>query len=61
PGTLQGTVDFSGIVLAKDNAALANAVRLALVSLMQDGSYQKILEGFGIGEDALTPADVPPS
>lgn len=60
PGTLEGTVDYSGIVLAKDNATLAKAVRLALIGMMQDGSYQKILDRFGVGDAAVTPADLPP-
>jgi polar amino acid transport system substrate-binding protein len=58
PGTLQGTRSLAGIVVAKNNDALAKALRLALLDMMHDGSYQKLLAGYGVSDAAITPAEV---
>ena len=44
----------SGIVIAKGNTALAEALRLALEAAVADGSYGKLLNEFGLAEAALT-------
>jgi polar amino acid transport system substrate-binding protein len=58
PGTLQGTRSLAGIVIAKDNNALAKALRLALLDMMHDGSYQKLLAEYGVADASLTPTDL---
>lgn len=58
PGTLEGTRSLAGIVVAKDNGQLADALRLALLDMMRDGSYQKLLAEYGVASAALNPADV---
>ena len=45
---------LSGIVMARGNARLHEALRLALESAVADGSYPKILAEFGVPEGALT-------
>jgi polar amino acid transport system substrate-binding protein len=57
-GTLPGTSDLSGIVIAKDNDQLAKAVRLALESAVEDGSYTQLLKKYHAEEGALTLAEV---
>ncbi|WP_345800495.1 ABC transporter substrate-binding protein [Microbacterium sp. AZCO] len=39
---------LNGIGVLKDNAALAEAIQAALQSLMDDGTYKKILAEFGV-------------
>ena len=41
--TLPGLLTFSGIVIAKGNDAMRDALRLALEAAIADGSYQKVL------------------
>ena len=53
-GTLPGMTTLSGIVMARGNARLHEALRLALESAVADGSYPKILAEFGVPEGALT-------
>jgi polar amino acid transport system substrate-binding protein len=57
-GTLEGTRDVSGIVVSKDNDKLAAAIRLALAGMIRDGSYQKLLDIYGVGSAALSEAEV---
>jgi polar amino acid transport system substrate-binding protein len=57
-GTLPETRDVSGIVISKDNDKLAQAIRLALVGMLKDGSYQKLLDHYGVGSAALSATDV---
>ncbi len=54
PALLSGHSTVSGIVVAKGDTAIATALRLALESAIADGSYQKILEKFGVPDGALT-------
>ncbi|QEW24050.1 ABC-transporter arginine-binding protein precursor (plasmid) [Paracoccaceae bacterium] len=62
-GILDGRSSISGIVVGKDDAALQNALTLALVSAINDGTYAKILDNFGVPEGILTVEQVetPPS
>ncbi len=53
-GMLPGLVTPSGIVVAKANKPLQDALRLALASAAEDGSYQKILADFSVPGGALT-------
>ena len=55
---LPETSDLAGIVIAKGNDQLATALRLALVSAIEDGSYAKILTQYGAEDGALTVAEV---
>ncbi len=52
-GTLPGDRTLSGIVVAKGNTALAEALRLALASAAADGSYGALLTEFGVPDGAL--------
>jgi polar amino acid transport system substrate-binding protein len=45
---------ISGIVIAKGNKPMQDAIRLALEAALQDGSYQRILNEFGVPDGALT-------
>ena len=57
-GTLPGERTLSGIVVAKTNAALANALRLALADAAADGSYGALLAEFGVPDGALSVAQI---
>ena len=52
--TLSGVNTVSGIVIAKGNAALREALRLALEDALADGSYAKVMADFGVPDSALT-------
>lgn len=56
--TVQGTRSLAGIVVAKDNTQLAAALRLALLAMMRDGEYQKLLAEYGVSGAALKPDEV---
>jgi len=58
PGSLPETRSLAGIVIAKENTQLANAVRRALLDTMRDGTYKKILSEYGVAGAALTPSEV---
>ncbi len=47
-----------GIGVAKDNAALRDALQKALNTLIADGSYRKILEKYGVEGGALKSATI---
>ena len=51
--TLPGLVSVSGIVVAKGNTAMRDALRLALEAAVADGSYQNILAEFQVPDEAL--------
>lgn len=53
-GSLPGRNLIAGIVVARGNDRLRDALRLALESAIADGSYGKILSDFGASEGALT-------
>ncbi|HEX5598865.1 MAG TPA: ABC transporter substrate-binding protein [Micromonosporaceae bacterium] len=50
-----------GYVIAKDQAAFAEAVRDAVKALIEDGTYQKILDKWQVGDGAITDPAVNPS
>jgi polar amino acid transport system substrate-binding protein len=50
-----------GIVVAKEDTELAEAVRAALQKLMDDGTMAAITEAWGNGEGALTTAEINPN
>lgn len=52
--TLPGLNTVSGIVIAKGNTALHEALPFALESALADGSYAKIMADFGVPDGALT-------
>jgi hypothetical protein len=41
-------------VIGKDNDKLATAIRLALIVMLRDGSYQKLLNDYGVGSAAVS-------
>jgi polar amino acid transport system substrate-binding protein len=47
-----------GIAVPKQPAALTTAIQKALQKLMDDGSYQKILDNWGLGDSAIKKAEV---
>ncbi|MGI4802279.1 MAG: transporter substrate-binding domain-containing protein [Janthinobacterium lividum] len=53
-GVLKDVSTVSGIVIAKGNAALAEALRLALEGAVADSSYGRLFDEFGLAEAALT-------
>lgn len=48
------TLGYQGIAFRKTDAALREAVMQALGGMMQDGSYQAILDKYGLGANALS-------
>ena len=57
-GTLKDRRSLAGIVVAKDNTQLANALRLVLLDMMHDGEYQKLLAEYGVADAGLRPSEV---
>lgn len=47
-----------GIAVAKDSKGLDKAVQAAVQSMMDDGSYMKILEKWGVEDGAVPEADI---
>jgi polar amino acid transport system substrate-binding protein len=50
-----------GIAVAKSDKALAEVIQKTLTKLIDDGSYKKILDGWGNGEGAITKSEVNPA
>ncbi|MDJ0321170.1 ABC transporter substrate-binding protein [Pseudarthrobacter sp. PS3-L1] len=50
-----------GIAIAKSDTAWADLIQKTLTKLMDDGSYTKILEGWGNAEGALDKSEVNPA
>jgi polar amino acid transport system substrate-binding protein len=50
-----------GIAVAKSDKALAEVIQKTLTKLMADGTYKKILDGWGNGEGAITKSEVNPA
>lgn len=48
----------AGISVPKGHTDVENAVMAALVAMMNDGSYQQILDKYNVGSGALQPSDV---
>jgi polar amino acid transport system substrate-binding protein len=58
PGTVPESDDRAGIVVDKDNNALAKALQTALQGMIDDGSYGKILEEWGVPDQAVETATI---
>lgn len=56
PGIISGVM--CGVVVNKDDTALANAIKAALAQLMQNGTYGKILAKYGMTAGALKEATI---
>ena len=50
-----------GIAVAKSDTALAELVQKTVAKLIEDGSYKKILEGWGNADGAITKSEVNPA
>lgn len=50
-----------GILVSKDDPTLTKAVQAAVQKLMDDGTWQKILEAWGIEDGALDKAEINPN
>jgi polar amino acid transport system substrate-binding protein len=50
-----------GIAVAKSDTAWADVIQKTVTKLMEDGSYKKILEGWGNAEGAITKSEVNPA
>ncbi|WP_158742889.1 transporter substrate-binding domain-containing protein [Acidisphaera sp. L21] len=57
-GKLEGSTIRAGIVVGLDNTALAAALRLALKSMQQDGSYTKLFEQYGVADSAFNATEL---
>jgi polar amino acid transport system substrate-binding protein len=57
-GPVPGASVDAGIALKKENKPLAQAIEAALKVVQADGTYQKILDKWGLGEAKATPAIV---
>jgi polar amino acid transport system substrate-binding protein len=57
-GVLPGMTTVSGIVVGKDNDAMHKALLLALEAAVSDGSYQAIMNAFGVPNGALTATQI---
>jgi polar amino acid transport system substrate-binding protein len=57
---LPGVYDtvFAGLVFPKDSTQLRDAVQAAMQALIDDGFYGKVLERYGISQNAIDSADV---
>ena len=58
-GGIRGSAP-QGIVLAKENADLVEATQKAMQHLIDDGTWDAILESWGAAEAALATADLNP-
>jgi polar amino acid transport system substrate-binding protein len=50
-----------GIAVAKSDTALADVIQKTVTKLIADGSYKKILEGWGNAEGAITKSEINPA
>ncbi|WP_427129535.1 ABC transporter substrate-binding protein [Pseudarthrobacter sp. S9] len=50
-----------GIAVAKADTALADVIQKTLTKLMENGSYKKILQGWGNAEGAITKSEINPA
>jgi polar amino acid transport system substrate-binding protein len=58
PGVVPNSAEKAGIVIAKDNDQLAKAVQTALQSMIDDGSYQRIMKRWGVGGRTVSEATI---
>ncbi len=59
-GDIYGTAPY-GIAIPKDETEFADAVAGAVNALIADGTYQAILDQWGVGNGAITTSEVNPS
>lgn len=59
-GDIYGTAPY-GVVVPKEDMELATAVQGAINALIADGTYQQILDQWGVGNGAITKSEVNPS
>ncbi|WCB96336.1 hypothetical protein DSM104299_05093 [Baekduia alba] len=57
-GTVPDSATRSGIAFPKQQPAIGDAVRAALVTMAKNGSYRKILESWDVSAEALTPEQI---
>jgi polar amino acid transport system substrate-binding protein len=57
-GIVPGSSTRSGIAFPKQQPQIGDGVRAALVTLAKNGTYQKILDSWGIAKEALTPEQI---
>jgi len=50
-----------GVAVAKTDKALADVIQKTVTKLMEDGSYKKILDGWGAADGAITKSEVNPA
>jgi polar amino acid transport system substrate-binding protein len=58
PGIVPDSTDRAGIVIGKDNGQLAGAIQAALQSMIDDGSYAKVLDKWGLSDRAVKRATI---
>ena len=58
-GSAEGVVK-QGIAIKKGDTELAKAVQAAMQHLMDDGTYMKILEAWGVESGAIKTAEINP-
>ena len=58
-GSLYDSAPY-GYVVAKDDTDFADALAAAVNALMDDGTYQDVLDSFGVGDGAIDEAQVNP-
>ena len=59
-GTIYDSAPY-GVAVPKSETAFANTIQASIQSLIDDGSYQKILDKWGVGNGAIKTAEVNPS
>lgn len=55
---IPSTMSPTGMAVSKENTQLRNALQKALQSTMDDGSYEKALEKYGLGKGKLSSATI---
>jgi polar amino acid transport system substrate-binding protein len=58
PGDVPDSTGLSGIVVAKNDDALAKALKTALQGMIDDGSYQALLKKWGVASQAIKQATI---
>jgi polar amino acid transport system substrate-binding protein len=58
PGSVPNTKELSGIIVARNDVALAKAIQMALQRLINDGTYLKVLKAYGVVDAAVPRATI---
>lgn len=58
PGMVPNTKVLSGIIVARNDSALATAIQMALQHLIDSGAYIKLLRGYGVADAAVPRATI---